>query len=113
MPNPPTFITHLLELYRPMQGVSAKRMFGGYGFFKDGLMFALVADDELYLKVGDANRAEFEERGLKKFRYQRKGKDASLSYYQAPVECLDESRILVEWSRRSFAVAIQSSEKSR
>ncbi len=102
------FIAHLLELCRPMRGVSARRMFGGYGFFKDGLMFALVADDELYLKVDDLIRAEFEERGLRKFTYRKKGKDASLSYYQAPAECLDESSILVEWSRQSFEAALRA-----
>ncbi len=68
-------------------------------------MFALVADDELYLKVDDANREEFEKRGLEKFTYQKKGKDFSLSYYKAPVECLDESTLLVEWSSPSFEAA--------
>lgn len=104
----PDFITHLLELYRPMRGVSARRMFGGFGFFKEGLMFALVANDELFLKVDDANRAAFEERELGKFTYEKKGKEAALSYYQAPAECLDESHLLVEWSMKSFDVALHA-----
>ncbi len=31
--------------------VAVKRMFGGAGIYRDGLMFALVADDVLYLKA--------------------------------------------------------------
>ena len=29
----------------PLGGVSAKAMFGGYGIYKDALMFGLVADN--------------------------------------------------------------------
>ena len=105
MPKKSDFIDYLLELYRPMSGVSARPMFGGYGFFKEGRMFALISDNELYLKVDALIRKEFEERGLSKFTYQKKGKKISLSYYRAPAECLDESRILVEWSEKSFEAA--------
>jgi TfoX/Sxy family transcriptional regulator of competence genes len=59
----------------------------------------------LFLKGDDSNRREFENRGLAKFTYKRKGKDAALAYYQAPAECLDESRFLVEWSSQSFKAA--------
>ena len=32
-------------------------------------MFGLVADETLYLKADDANRSDFEERGLQRFVY--------------------------------------------
>ena len=34
-----------MELLAPFGNVRAKRMFGGYGIFKDELMFGLVADE--------------------------------------------------------------------
>lgn len=61
------FVEYLLELMKPIGAVRAKRMFGGYGLFLEGLMFALVADDRLYFKVGDSNLADFEQRGLGAF----------------------------------------------
>ena len=33
------FVNYLLELLEPMPDVTAKRMFGGHGLFRDGLMF--------------------------------------------------------------------------
>jgi len=51
MKNDNAFITHLLELLEEFPDVTAKRMFGGHGIFRDGLMFGLVADSMLYLKV--------------------------------------------------------------
>jgi DNA transformation protein and related proteins len=43
------FVDFVLESLQPLRGVSARRMFGGHGIYKDGLMFALIADDTLYL----------------------------------------------------------------
>ena len=43
----------LVELFEPVGGVTFRRMFGGLGIFRQGLMFALVADDTLYLKADE------------------------------------------------------------
>jgi DNA transformation protein len=106
MPKPSPILTHILELLRPLKGVSARAMFGGYEIYKDGKMFAIVVEDELFFKVTGANRAAYHERGLKPFTYERKGKQVSLSYYQAPAECLDESRIMQEWAESAFGAAM-------
>jgi DNA transformation protein and related proteins len=50
---------HLEELFAPVGGVSIKRMFGGLGIFKGGLMFALVADDVLYFKADETTTPAF------------------------------------------------------
>ena len=54
------FVDYLLDLLKPLGGVSARRIFGGYGIFRDGLMFGLVADDQLFIKVDDVCRQDFE-----------------------------------------------------
>ena len=51
------FVDHVLELMAPWAAVRARRMFGGYGLYRDTTMFALVADDTLYLKADAASRA--------------------------------------------------------
>ncbi len=111
MPKNSTFVDNLMSLYRPMFDVTAKPMFGGTGFFKDGLMFAMVANDELYLKADDKLREAFEKRGLGKFTYEKKGEEVALSYYQAPVECVDDSAALVDWSKQAFEAARRVAKK--
>ncbi len=44
------FVAHVLDLLRPLGGVVARRMFGAYGLFRRGVMFALIDDDVLYLR---------------------------------------------------------------
>lgn len=102
------FVSHLLELLEPMNGVTAKRMFGGHGIFCNGLMFGLVADSTLYLKVDDENKADFEARGLGPFTYTGKGKPISMSYYQAPEETLDNSDDMLAWAERAYAAAVRA-----
>ena len=41
------FIDYLLELVAPLKHVRVRKMFGGYGIFKEGLMVGLVADEVL------------------------------------------------------------------
>ena len=105
------FINYLVELLAPFGNVRARRMFGGCGIFKDDLMFGLVVEETLYLKVDDANRADFDARGLERFVYYKKGKPTYLSYYEAPEEALDNSSDMLTWAEKAYAVAIRSNTK--
>ena len=57
------FVEFVLESLQPLGGLSARRMFGGWGIYKDGVMFALIAHDQLYLRVDDGTRAAYEAAG--------------------------------------------------
>ena len=58
------YIDFLREVFAQFGAISARKMFGGYGIYHQDLMFALVADDTLYLKVDSASKPEFEQLGL-------------------------------------------------
>ena len=96
-----------------IDGITAKRMFGGHGIFRDGLMFGLVADSTLYLKVDDQNIGDFAARGLGPFTYEGKGKPMSMSYHQAPEEALDDPDDMIEWAESAYAAAIRSKKPKR
>ena len=66
------FVDHLTEQFEEFGPVTIRRMFGGHGVFRDGLMFGLVVDDGLYFKTDEHSRALFESRGLPRFEYTRK-----------------------------------------
>lgn len=101
------FVQFLLDALQLIGPVTARRMFGGHGLFLDGLMFGLLSDDTLYLKVDGESRGEFEQRGLPPFRYPRGGKQIALSYYQAPEETMDEPQLLAQWGNRALAAAMR------
>ncbi len=86
------FVRDLLADFEPLR---IKRMFGGAGIYSGELFFAIVADDILYLKVDDGNRAGFEERGIRPFTYETKaGRTGTMSDYPVPPEAMDDPEAL-------------------
>lgn len=104
------YLTEILGLFGP---ITVRRMFGGYGIYSDGLMFALVADDSLYLKADAENAGNFEKKGSTQFEYNRNGKTVKLSYYMAPDEIFDDPELAAVWARRSFEAARRSQMSNR
>ncbi|HWJ76283.1 MAG TPA: TfoX/Sxy family protein [Kaistia sp.] len=96
----------LEELFAPVGRVELKRMFGGLGAFSNGLMFAIVIADVIYLKSDDTTRADFAAEGCEPFTYPRKdGRAVSLSYWRMPERLIDEPDEFVRWSRAAIMVA--------
>jgi DNA transformation protein len=107
------FVEFVVEGLQPLGGVSARRMFGGWGIYKDGVMFALIAYDQLYLKVDDGNRAAYEDAGLPHFTYADNGKPIRMSYREAPSEGFDDPEILCAWAREAYAAALRAKKPKR
>ena len=97
------FITEQLEPFGP---VDIKRMFGGAGVFRAGLMFGLVTEDALYFKTNDDNRVDYESAGSGPFVYEKKGREMSLSYWRVPEALLDDPEELAGWARKAFDAAL-------
>jgi len=103
----PEFRDHVLDLLAPLDHVEGKRMFGGVGIFYRGLMFALIVGDELYLKVDEASRGDFEAAGSGPFTYLRAGVERALgSYWRVPDEVIDDGETFLGWGRRAAEVAL-------
>jgi len=102
------FIPFVQELLEGWGSVSARRMFGGQGLYHEGLMFAIVMNNRLYLKVDEINRPEFEALGLTPFTYPMKGKDVALSYWTAPDAIFDEPTEAVRWACSAWDAAVRA-----
>jgi DNA transformation protein len=101
------FIPFVQELLEDWASVSARRMFGGHGLYHEGLMFAIVMDQRLYLKADEDNRPEFEALGLAPFTYAMKGRDVALLYWAAPDTLFDDPQEAVLWARSAWDAALR------
>jgi DNA transformation protein len=108
MPLSDEFLAYVLDQLSPWRSVTARKMFGGAGLYRDGKMFGLIADDVVYFKVDDSNREEFERAGSEPFK-PYPDKSTAMSYFEVPPDVLEEPEELVKWAERSLA--IQSKEK--
>jgi DNA transformation protein and related proteins len=102
------FLAYVLDQLAALDNVSSRRMFGGAGLYCDELFFGLISDDTLYLRVDDSNRADYSARGAGPFRPYADRPELSMSYFEAPVEVLEDARRLAEWARRSIEVALRA-----
>ena len=103
------FIAFIKEQMAGFAPVTIRRMFGGAGAFHEGLMFALIVNDALYLKADDETKSAFEAEGLQPFTYDTKnGKRTVMSYWRAPERCHDDHDEMRDWARRAYGVALRA-----
>jgi DNA transformation protein len=107
MPVSDEFIDYVIDQLAGWADVSVRRMFGGAGLYADGVMFGLIADDIAYLKVDDSNRKEFERAASRPFNpYPDKARKVVVSsYYEIPVDVLEDRNQLAVWAERSLKIA--------
>ena len=96
---------YVLEQLAALGGVSSRPMFGGVGLYCEEHFFGLIADDTLYLRVDDNNRADYTGRGMRAFRPYADRPQLSITYYEIPAEILEDAPQLACWAQRSVAAA--------
>jgi DNA transformation protein and related proteins len=94
------------ELFAPFRPVTVRRMFRSAGIFCDGLMFGLVSDGTIFLKVDDSTIPDFEREGSRPFGYTRGARGrVELPYWRLPERLYDDPDELAVWAGRALAVA--------
>ncbi len=86
-----------------LDGLEARPMFGGVGFYLHGEFFGLLYKDRLYFRVSPDTISKYKDRGMKPFTPFEGQKKTSLGYYEVPVEILESPDALVAWARAAHA----------
>ncbi len=110
----PDFVRYVTEdLLAAMEGVTARAMFGGWGLYKDGVIFGIIVDDVLYFKVDETNRADYEAEGSHPFTYQAKGrsKPTEMSYWEVPARLADDREEATALAEKSLAINQRAKRK--
>lgn len=106
MPLSPGFSDYVLELLAGVGRVQARRMFGGAGLFRDGIMFGVLLNDVVYFRVDDALQADLKAQGSEPWVYTRKGESREMGYWRMPETAADDPDEAAEIGRRAFAAAV-------
>lgn len=106
MPNSPSFVEHAVDLLSAIGPVRVRRMFGGHGLYCDDLFFALLDDDELFLKTDAESRPAFVEAGCRMWVYPGA---AESGYYRPPDDAHEDPEAMAPWAR----LAIEAASRQR
>lgn len=96
----------LTDLFAPFGPVTIRRMFSGFGISADGVTFALVIRDAIYLRTDADGAGRFEAEGSRPFSYETRIRTVTVgSYWLLPERLLDDPDELADWARAAFAAA--------
>lgn len=99
-------IAWLEDLFAAIDGVSVRRMFGGAGVFRQGLMFALAPSDGGVALKADAQTAPaFAAEGSREWVYDGKGKPMRMGYWHVPERLYDDAEEFRRWALDAFDAA--------
>lgn len=102
-----SFKDFILDQLGQMADVEARRMFGGYGLYQDEWFFAILHKGRLYFKIDETTVGEYRKRKMRPFR--PNPRQTLKSYYQVPVEIIEDADQLGEWGRR----AVQCQQRTK
>ena len=116
MPKPlPDLLAYFVEdCAASVTGLSTRSMFGGWGIYQHGVIFAIYVDGTLYFKVDAEILPYFAEFESYPFTYVGpSGAEVSMSYYALPESVMEDRDILPAWIERSVAVSRASRAKKK
>lgn len=102
------FLDLIQDMLAPLGHISARRMFGGASLYCDGVLFALVDDDILYLKADASTKARYEAEGAGPFTYEGQTGPVQMSYWRAPERLYDDPDEMLSFVRDAVHAAMQA-----
>ena len=94
----------MVEALQPVGEVTSKSMFGGYGIFESGTMFALVSPEaELFFRADDRSRQRYEDAGSSQHK--------PMPYFEVPADVLEDGTTLIQWAEEAVQVAHAAKKK--
>ncbi len=107
MSNASGYVLYLREeVLRHIDGLTVRSMFGGYGLYRHGVIFGIVANDTLYFKADAQTLPDFEAYASKPFTYTgHKGKTYAMSYFEVPGEVLENTSLVAEWVEKAVCAS--------
>lgn len=94
----------LLDELVTLGDVTAKKMFGGYGIFEDGVMFALIdSSGNVFLRADETTSDRFAAEGSESH--------GRMPYWRIPDQVQADADSLVEWAQQARDVARAAKKK--
>lgn len=97
------FVEYICDQLARLDGITHRRMFGGYGLYCGATFFGIVYREKLYFKTSDETRKKYEGWDMPPF--QPTAKQTLKSYYQVPPDYIDDAETLLELAEESVRVA--------
>ena len=101
------FHNYVEDLFATLGNIRIRKMFGGAGVYAGEEMFALVDNDQIYVKADDDLKADLQAEGGEPFMWTnpKTGRTMTMSYVSLPVNAMDDTEQASQWGRKALDVA--------
>ncbi len=100
------FTSEVVESLQSVGDVISRSMFGGFGIFESGDMFAIVdSNARLYFKADESTKLRYEAVGSEQHK--------PMPYFEVPAEIAENESSLIEWATEAAQIAHATSKKRR
>ena len=102
------------EAMAPLGMMTMRKMMGGATLYLDGSIFALVAEDQLWIKADTESNALWDAADRPRFTMTFKdGSVDSMNYRRAPDDVYDDADALRQWASLGAAAGLRAPRKKR
>lgn len=98
---------HVVDLLSSFGEITTRSMFGGCGIYRDGIIYGIIVESDLYLKGDGETEGFYRSEGSVPFTYDHNGKQVAMSYWRVPAELLDRSEALAPWAVAAWGAALR------
>ena len=98
-PKQDGFKDFVLDQLTQLSGLTHRAMFGGYGLYCGSVFFGIVHKGRLYFKTNATTARQYRERKMKPYRPNTT--QTLHSYYEVPVEVLEDAGELTLWAQQA------------
>ncbi len=99
--------SYIEEQFLAFGEVDFKKMFGGYGIFREGIMFAMISPGDIFrMRADDKNVGDYQKEGMQQF--PSHGGKKGMPYWDVPVHVLEDRNELKIWANNSFEAALRA-----
>lgn len=103
-----SFLDFVLDVLKPLGPIHTRSLFGGYGLYKKGIIFAILVDNTVYFKVDEQNRPYYEAKRSVPFSYKKGDKTITMSYWSLPLDVLEMPDELPQWVEAAYQAAYRA-----
>jgi DNA transformation protein len=96
------FKDFVLDQLSGLPGLTHRAMFGGYGLYCGSVFFGIVHKGRLYFKANETTARRYRERKMKPYR--PNAKQILHSYYEVPVDILEDAGELTLWAQQASSL---------
>lgn len=101
--------TEIEEMFAALGEVTTRRMFGGQGVYRHGLIVAVELRGAMMLKGDELTAPDYEAAGGRRWVYEgRGGKPVQMPYWTVPEEAWDDPELMARYVRLAYQAAVRA-----